>query len=179
MAYNVSSNSHGTWFQEQMNMINNSSVAELDSLSDTFAKNFQEAVTDIENSYNGINVMRDAKKMMDNPEIMAEYKTQLLDPILDEIRTAAADQNDPGEKFHLESVADQLENSWEESKKSFLVQESYNTSTYLPLSTLDFPALIKQYIRFLGKDIIPVQTASSTNIEQRIFVKYLVNNQTG
>ena len=105
MAYNVSSNSHGTWFQEQMNMINNSSVAELDSLSDTFAKNFQEAVTDIENSYNGINVMRDAKKMMDNPEIMAEYKTQLLDPILDEIRTAAADQNDPGEKFHLKHRA--------------------------------------------------------------------------
>ena len=179
MAYNVSSNSHGTWFQEQMNMINNSSVAELDSLSDTFAKNFQETVTDLANTYNGINVMRDAKKMMDNPEIMAEYKTQLLDPILDEIRTAAADQTDPGEKFHLESVADQLESSWEESKKSFLVQESYNTSTYLPLSTLDFPALIKQYIRFLGKDIIPVQTASSTNIEQRIFVKYLVNNQTG
>ena len=179
MAYNVSSNSHGTWFQEQMNMINNSSVAELDSLSDTFAKNFQETVTDLANTYNGINVMRDAKKMMDNPEIMAEYKTQLLDPILDEIRTAAADQTDPGEKFHLESVADQLESSWEESKKSFLVQESYNTATYLPLSTLDFPALIKQYIRFLGKDIIPVQTASSTNIEQRIFVKYLVNNQTG
>ena len=179
MAYNVSSNSHGTWFQEQMNMINNASVAELDSLSDTFARNFQEAVTDIENTYNGINVMRDAKKMMDSPELMQEYKVQLLDPILDEIRTAAADQTDPGEKFHLESVADQLESSWEESKKSFLVQESYNTATYLPLSTLDFPALIKQYIRFLGKDIIPVQTASSTNIEQRIFVKYLVNNQTG
>ena len=47
------------------------------------------------------------------------------------------------------------------------------------MSTLDFPALIKQYIRFLGKDIIPVQTASSVNIEQRIFIKYLVNNQTG
>lgn len=181
MAYNVSNmnNGHGSWFQEQMNMINNSSAAELDSLSDTFAKNFQETVTDIANTYNGINIMKDAKKMMDNPEIMQEYKVQLLDPILDEIRTAAADQTDPGEKFHLESVADQLESSWKESQKSFLVQESYNTATYLPLSTLDFPALIKQYIRFLGKDIIPVQTASSTNIEQRIFVKYLVNNQTG
>ena len=182
MAYNIStmnSGHSGSWFQEQMNMINNSSAAELESLNDTFDRNFQEAVTDLENSSNGINVMRDAKKMMDNPEIMQEYKIQLLDPILDEIRTAAADSNDPGEKFHLESVADQLENSWEESKKSFLIQESYNTATYLPLSTLDFPALIKQYIRFLGKDIIPVQTASSTSIEQRIFIKYLVNNQTG
>ena len=182
MAYNRSTmteTSHGSWFQEQMNLINNTSAAELETLSDTFDKNFQETVTDLQNTFNGINVMRDAKKMMDNPEIMQEYKVQMLDPILEEIRTAAADANDPGEKFHLESVADQLENSWEESKKSFLVQESYNTATYLPLSTLDFPALIKQYIRFLGKDIIPVQTASSTNIEQRIFVKYLVNNQTG
>ena len=181
MAYNRSSmsNGHGTWFQEQMNMINNASVTELESLNDTFDRNFQETVTDLENTYQGVNVMKDAKKMMDNPEIMQEYKVQLLDPILEEIRTAAADSNDPGEKFHLESVADQLENSWEESKKSFLVQESYNTATYLPLSTLDFPALIKQYIRFLGKDIIPVQTASSTSIEQRIFIKYLVNNQTG
>jgi hypothetical protein len=110
---------------------------------------------------------------------MTEYKTLMLDPITTELREAAEQTNDPGEKVHLESVAEQLENAWDSSVQSFLVQESYNTSTYLPLSTLDFPALIKQYIRFLGKDIIPVQTASSTNIEQRIFIKYLVNNQTG
>ena len=72
----------------------------------------------------------------------------------------------------------QLEENWDTAAKSF-IQESYNVATYLPLSTLDFPALIKQYIKFLGKDIIPVQTASSVNIEQRIFSKYLVNNQTG
>ena len=92
MAYNRSTmteTSHGSWFQEQMNLINNTSAAELETLSDTFDKNFQETVTDLQNTFNGINVMRDAKKMMDNPEIMQEYKVQMLDPILDEIRTAA------------------------------------------------------------------------------------------
>lgn len=179
MAYSRSTvGQRGTWFQEQMNLINNTSDSELNALQDTFDENFHDTANSINSTY-GINVMKDAKKMMDNPEIMTEYKTLMLDPILSELRDAAMDTSDPGEQIHLESVAEQLETAWNESVKSFLVQESYNTSTYLPLSTLDFPALIKQYIRFLGKDIIPVQTTSSTSIEQRIFIKYLVNNQTG
>lgn len=179
MAYGRSTTSRGSWFQEQMNMINSVSETELNSLNDTFDNNFQDTVNQLSHTYSGVNVMKDAKKMMDNPEIMQEYKTLMLGPICEELREAADLSTDNAEKVHLESVATQLEDAWDASVKSFLVQESYNVANYLPLSTLDFPALIKQYIRFLGKDIIPVQTASSVNIEQRIFVKYLVNNQTG
>ena len=177
MAYARTTASHDSWFQEQQSMINSASDAELRGLCDKFDENFETTIGTISRAYDGVNVMRDAKRMMESPEIMQEYKTLLLDPILDELRSYPTTSQT--EKVHLESVADQLENAWDESRKSFLIQESYNTSNYLPLSTLDFPALIKQYIRFLGKDIIPVQTASSTNIEQRIFIKYLVNNQTG
>ena len=180
MAYTRSSNvGHGSWFQEQMNLINNTTETELRGLSDGFDQKFEEAVTCIKESYNNVDVRKDVRKMMANPEIMTEYKTLMLTPIVNELQDAAANCNDPAEKFHLESVAEELDKSWDSCVDSFLIQESYNTSTYLPLATLDFPALIKQYIRFLGKDIIPVQTASSTNIEQRIFIKYLVNNQTG
>lgn len=178
MAYGRSTK-HDSWFSEQMSMINNASASEINELTDTFDENFKNTVNSIAHTYNGLNVMKDAKKMMDNPEVMQEYKTLMLEPITDELRNYADASSDPAEKIHLESVADQLSAAWDESVKSFLVQESYNVSNYLPLSTLDFPALIKQYIRFLGKDIIPVQTASSVNIEQRIFIKYLVNNQTG
>ena len=177
MAYARTTASHDSWFQEQQSMINSASDTELRGLCDKFDENFETTIGTISRTYDGVNVMRDAKRMMESPEIMQEYKTLLLDPILDELRSYPTTSQT--EKVHLESVADQLENAWDESRKSFLIQESYNTSNYLPLSTLDFPALIKQYIRFLGKDIIPVQTASSTNIEQRIFIKYLVNNQTG
>lgn len=179
MAYGRTTSSRGSWFQEQMNMINSVSETELNGLCDTFDSNFKDTVNEIAHTYNGVNVMKDAKKMMDNPAIMQEYKTLMLDPIVQEIQEAAEMTNDNAEKVHLESVAAQLNDAWDASVKSFLVQESYNVANYLPLSTLDFPALIKQYIRFLGKDIIPVQTASSVNIEQRIFIKYLVNNQTG
>lgn len=179
MAYGRTTSSRGSWFQEQMNMINSVSETELNGLCDTFDSNFKDTVNEIAHTYNGVNVMKDAKKMMDNPELMQEYKTLMLDPIVQEIQEAAEMTNDNAEKVHLESVAAQLNDAWDASVKSFLVQESYNVANYYPLSTLDFPALIKQYIRFIGKDIIPVQTTSSVNIEQRIFIKYLVNNQTG
>jgi hypothetical protein len=177
MAYGRSATSHGTWFQEQQSMINSASPSELACLGDKFDENFETTVGTIQHAYNGVNVMRDAKRMMENKEIMMEYKTLLLDPILEELRSYPTTSQT--EQVHLESVADQLESAWDESTRAFMIQESYNVSNYLPLSTLDFPALVKQYIRFLGKDIIPVQTASSVNVEQRIFIKYLVNNQTG
>lgn len=175
MAYGRGMAAHGTWFQEQQTLINTATPAELKSLSDKFDENLQATAENIQEAY-GCHIIKDWKKMLENPEIMQEYKAELLDPILEEYRNYPTTSNT--EKMHLEAVADQLETAWDEGVKSF-IQESYNTATYLPLATLDFPALIKQYIKFLGKDLIPIQTASSTNIEQRIFVKYLVNNQTG
>jgi hypothetical protein len=176
MAFSRNAGSHNSWFQEQASLVNSASESELRGLRDRFDDAF-EAVAGTINNHSGVNILKDAKRMMDNPEIMQEYKTLLLEPILDELKGWPTDDN--AERVHLESVADQLSEAWDTSVKSFLVQESYNVANYLPLSTLDFPALIKQYIRFLGKDLIPVQTASSVNIEQRIFIKYLVNNQTG
>ena len=176
MAYGSTRNERGTWYQEQKSLINSASDAERAALMDTFGRKFEAAATLISESYNGLSVMKDAKKMMENPEIMLEYKTEFLEPILSELRDYPASSD--VERVHLESVADELSDAWDSNVKTF-VQESYNTRNYLPLSTLDFPALVKQYIRFLGKEIMPVQTAASTNIEQRIFTKYLVNNQTG
>lgn len=177
MAYGRTTGSHnGTWFQEQQTLINSVSSTELSTLGDKFDENFETTAETLARSYGGLNIMRDAKRMMENKAIMEEYKELLLEPILQEFREYPV--NSDAERIHMESVADQLSDAWDQSQKAF-IQESYNTANYLPLSTLDFPALVKQYIRFLGKDIIPVQTANSVNVEQRIFQKYLVNNQTG
>ena len=88
MAYGRTTSSRGSWFQEQMNMINSVSETELNGLCDTFDSNFKDTVNEIAHTYNGVNVMKDAKKMMDNPEIMQEYKTLMLDPIVQEIQEA-------------------------------------------------------------------------------------------
>ena len=166
----------GTWFEEQATLINSVSEDELRTLGDKFDERFENAANTMARQYGGLNIMRDAQRMMNNDAIMESYKQEFLDPILQEIREYPVSEN--SERVHMEQVADQLEEAWNASKKSF-IQESYNVANYLPLSTLDFPALVKQYIRFLGKDIIPVQTANSVNVEQRIIQKYLVNNQTG
>lgn len=166
----------GTWFQEQATLINSVSDSELRTLGDKFDENFETVANTMARQYGGLNIMRDAQRMMQNDAIMESYKEEMLKPILDELRSYPT--NSEAERIHMEQVADQLDEAWDASKKSF-IQESYNVANYLPLSTLDFPALVKQYIRFLGKDIIPVQTANNVNVEQRIIQKYLVNNQTG
>lgn len=170
------SSHNGTWFQEQATLINSISDGELKTLGDKFDEDFETVAHTMARQYGGLNIMRDAQRMMQNDAIMESYKEELLQPILKDLRDYPV--NSEAERIHMEQVAEQLEEAWDASKKSF-IQESYNVANYLPLSTLDFPALVKQYIRFLGKDIIPVQTANSVNVEQRIIQKYLVNNQTG
>ena len=167
---------NGTWFEEQATLINSVSDQDLSTMSDKFDERFESAAHTMARRYKGLNIMRDAQRMLQNEAIMESYKTEFLNPILEEIRSTPV--RSTSEEEHMEQVAIQLEQAWDTSAKAF-IQESYNTANYLPLSTLDFPALVKQYIRFLGKDIIPVQTANSVNVEQRIIQKYLVNNQTG
>ena len=178
MALTTSYNrSHGdSWFHEQATLINSMSNEDLKNNVDSFDERFETAATQLARKYNGLNIMRDYQRMMNNDAIMESYKEEYLNPILEAIKTYPAENKVMQE--HFAQVADQLEEAWDANKKTF-VQESYNVANYLPLSTLDFPALVKQYIRFLGKDIIPVQTANSVNVEQRIIQKYLVNNQTG
>ena len=106
-----------SWFQEQLSLVNSASSAELAGLRDTFDSRFEDAVGAIKEA-TGINMMKDAKRMLDNPTIMQEYKTLLLEPILDELRTYPVTDN--AEKVHLESVADQLSDACASSVQSFL-----------------------------------------------------------
>jgi hypothetical protein len=53
-------------------MINSATAAELNELSDNFDKHFETSVGTLKRSYNCINVMRDAKRMMETPAVMEE-----------------------------------------------------------------------------------------------------------
>jgi hypothetical protein len=165
-----------TWTQEHTAYLQNISEDERESMGDNFDESFRDTIKVIESTYK-INALRDMKRMMEEPAIMETYREQLLDPIVDKIKAMAATYTEDQERVHMESIATGLSSAWDENMK--WLQESYNTSNYLPIATLDFPALVKQYIRFLGKDLIPVQQMNTQNIEQRIFIKYLVDNNTG
>lgn len=172
MAFNTQSRN---WYAEQVNLINNADEATLSELRDPMSYLQESAVNDIE-AATGVNVSRDWKGILEKKEVRDAYRQLFLEQVCEEIAQFPTDSD--VERVHLESVANELGEAWDKSMDGF-IQESYNVANYLPLSTIDFPALVKQFIKFLGKDLIPVQTAPSTNIEQRIFTKYLVNNQTG
>ena len=85
MAYNRTT-TRGTWFQEQAGLINSASATELAKLNDGFDENLNDVMETMAHNHKNFNIFRDAKRMMENPEIMKEYKELLLDPILDEFR---------------------------------------------------------------------------------------------
>ena len=129
MAYGRS-NAHGSWFHEQQSLVNSVTKEELSSLQDKFDQRFEDVVGQIQSEY-AINIMTDAKRMMESPAVMAEYKELMLQPILEEFRSYPTTSD--SERAHMEQVADQLEAAWDSSTKTFLIQESYNVANYLPL----------------------------------------------
>ena len=179
MAYSrISNNDRQSWYQETAAMINRADEKELAAVSDKFDEHLAQVNAFMQENYQ-VDIRADWKKLTDDKkrEIFAAYKDHFLQPILEAYQQFPT--TDLKEKAHFAEMADQLEQAWYEQEKAQFAQESYNVAQYLPLSTLDFPALVKQYIRFLGKELMPIQTANSVNIEQRIFTKFLVNNQTG
>ena len=180
MAYGRIDNqtTRGTWVEEQTAFIKSAGTDRSTlNLGDKFFEEFDNVVDTIKASRD-IDIRKDVKRMMENKAVMEQYKDLLLRPILGEFDKLAEECEDNSMKAHLTECAANLETAWDTAHDTF-IKESYNVANYLPLSTMDFPALVKQYIRFIGKEIIPVQTANSFNIEQRIMNKYLVNNQTG
>jgi hypothetical protein len=159
-------------------MINRADEKELAAVSDKFDEHLAQVNAFMQENYN-CDIRADWKKLTDDKkrELFGAYKKQFLQPILEAYQQFPT--TDMKEKDHFANMADQLDQAWDEQEKAQFAQESYNVAQYLPLSTLDFPALVKQYIRFLGKELMPIQAANSVNIEQRIFTKFLVNNQTG
>ena len=179
MAYSrISNNDRQSWYQETVAMINRADEKELAAVSDKFDEHLAQVNAFMQENYN-CDIRADWKRLTDDKkrELFSAYKNQFLQPILEAYQQFPT--TDMKEKEHFAEMADQLDQAWDEQEKAQFAQESYNVAQYLPLSTLDFPALVKQYIRFLGKELMPIQTANSVNIEQRIFTKFLVNNQTG
>ena len=179
MAYSrISNDDRQSWYQETAAMINRADEKELAAVSDKFDEHLAQVNAFMQENYN-CDIRSDWKKLTDDKkrELFGAYKENFLQPILEAYQQFPT--TDMKEKDHFADMANQLEQAWDEQEKAQFAQESYNVAQYLPLSTLDFPALVKQYIRFLGKELMPIQTANSVNIEQRIFTKFLVNNQTG
>ena len=138
------------------------------------SKSFQESFDDLAKSYKesvGIDIKTDIKPMLSDPLFMESYKEDLLGPVFESFREA--NPNDP----HVEATINNVSRFWDTKVKSYT--ESASITGFLPIATLEFPVLVKQFFSSVLKDIIEVETVKTPNIAKHIRTTYLVDNATG
>lgn len=119
----------------------------------------------------GIDIKKDIQPMITNRQFMEQYKEDLLKPVCDAFRNMS--ENDP----HIESIIENVNKAWDTKVSKFT--ESASMPGFLPMSTLEFPVLVKQFFSSIQKDIIEVETVKSPNITKHIRTTYMVDNNTG
>lgn len=137
-------------------------------------KSFDEHFNDLYENYKenaGIDIKMDTRAMLSDKAFMETYKTDLLTPVFEAYRSTCP--NDP----HVESVIENVERFWDTKVKSYT--ESASITGFLPIATLEFPVLVKQFFSSVLKDIIEVESVKSPNITKHIRTTYMVDNQTG
>ena len=136
-------------------------------------KSFQERFEELANQYKesvGIDIKRDASRMFTDPTFMNQYKADLLDPVFESFREMSPD--DP----HVEAIIENVNQFWDNKVAHYT--ESASMTGFLPIATLEFPVLVKQFFSSILNDIIEVETVKTPNISKHIRTTYLVNNQT-
>lgn len=175
MAYN--SNTIGSWFGESagsatQNLYESKSSFEVSHEGKTFAEHFEKLFENYNQSV-GIDIKRNLAEMVADRSFMEQYKADLLEPIFEGFMNAAGDEVDP----HIQSHIDNVNRLWDAKVRQY--SESASTTAFLPIATLEFPVLAKQYFQSIIKDIIEVETVKTPAFTKHIKTTYLVNNATG
>lgn len=119
----------------------------------------------------GIDIKKDFQAMISDPTFMEQYKTDLLTPVIEAYESSSP--NDP----HVKSVVENVNRFWDTKVKNYT--ESASITSFLPIATLEFPVLVKQFFSSILKDIIEVESVKTPNISKHIRTTYLVDNNTG
>lgn len=133
---------------------------------------FDNRFEEIAESYlqEGIDIKKDMKGMLSNPVFMEQYKSALIDPV-----ARAFEECSPGDP-HISSLVENVNKFWD--NKVRLYNESATMAAYLPMSTLEFPVLVKQFFSSVMKDIIDVEAVKTPHITKHVRTTKMVDNQT-
>lgn len=154
-------------------------VRDLHDTTPSFAENltektFNERYEELAKKYqenNGIDIKRDINSMVADAAFMQTFKEDLLSPIAEAF--ADVSPNDS----HIKSIIENVDRLWDAKVRNY--SESASTIGFLPISTLEFPVLAKQFWASITKDIIEVETVKTPNIMKHVKTTYLVDNLTG
>lgn len=167
-----------SWFYESASERGSSNYQPQKSSFGTFnadgTKTFDEHFNELYESYkeqHGIDIKKDMKTMMSDRSFMEQYKADLLEPVFEGFRETSP--NDP----HVQGIIENVNTFWDTKVKSYT--ESASLAGFLPIATLEFPVLVKQFFSSILKDIIEVEAVKTPNITKHIRTTYMVDNQTG
>lgn len=167
-----------SWFFESASERSRSNYSEPKSSFGAFCKegtkSFNETFEDLAQHYQencGIDIKKDVNRMFSDRAFMEQYKADLLEPVFESFREASP--NDP----HVEHTIDNVSQFWDNKVRNYT--ESASMTGFLPIATLEFPVLVKQFFSSIINDIIEVETVKTPNISKHIRTTYIVDNQTG
>lgn len=166
------------WFYESAAERKNSGY---ETPSSSFGAFQKEGVKSLDDRFNdlyeqykeshGIDIKFDTRAMLADRPFMEEYKKALMEPVFTGFREASP--NDP----HIEHVIKNVETFWDTKVRNYT--ESATMTGFLPIATLEFPVLLKQFFQSILKDIIEVESVKTPNITKHIRSTFMVDNQTG
>jgi len=142
----------------------------------TELRTFDEAFDALAEQYRDtqqVDIKKDHEKMRD-PAFMEQYKEDLLSPIKKELEVMAENTQTGTVDPHIMATANQLDQIWDIQVKAF--NEAASVTAYLPISTLEFPVLVKQYIHSIIKDIIEVEVVKTPSISKHVRTTFIVDN---
>lgn len=166
-----------SWFYESANdksTNNDDLTSSFEALRESDGLSFDEKFESLAESYKDaveIDIKKDAKKMFADKAFLESYKHDLLLPVFESYLEALP--NDP----HAKKVIKEVEKYWDTKVRSYT--ESASLTGFLPIATLEFPVLVKQFFSSILKDIIELKTTKTPNIAKHVRTTYLVNNMTG
>lgn len=171
----------GNFFYESANDRKGLDLAEVEPRS-SFAvnqvggvKSFNERFSELCEAYKqrNIDIRRDIDKLIGDRALMEEYRENLTGPVIEGYRTA--NPNDP----HTEAVIGAFNTFWDNKLETFYNESSATIMDYLPINTLEFPVLTKQWYSSVMNDIIEVRSTKTPLLRRHVRTTYMVNNQTG
>ena len=137
-------------------------------------KTLDEHFNDLYEQYkesHGVDIKFDTRAMLADRPFMEEYKVSLMKPVLEGFREMSP--NDP----HIENIIENVEKYWDTKVRNYT--ESASMTGFLPIATLEFPVLLKQFFQSILKDIIEIEAVKTPNITKHVRTTYLIDNQTG
>jgi len=167
-----------SWFYESANERKASGyepqTSSFGAYQKTGEKSFNEHFEELRSQYlesAGIDIQKSIEPMLADRSFMEQYKSDLIEPIAEAFNESS--ENDP----HIKGIIDNVNRFWDTKVRSYT--ESASITSFLPIATLEFPVLVKQFFSSILKDIIEVESVKTPNIVKHVRTTFMVDNQTG